>query len=138
MSRDPYVTDDLVVPSVNDSDLAVIFSGILATVADVHEFRFWFIGNTVRPKFKMDRVEQFERVSSEYAEHPVIAARQKHLVQFRNKQSSLRFFKSGNAAHPLASLQVDYLKGSIFQPRNEQALAFDIHIHVVETAFHIW
>jgi len=49
----------------------------------------------------------------------------------------LRFLKSGDAAHPFASLQVHHLKGAIFQPCNEQALALDIHIHVVETAFDI-
>jgi hypothetical protein len=49
----------------------------------------------------------------------------------------LGFLKSGNAAHPLASLQVYQLKRTVFQAGNEQALAFDVHIHVVKTAFDI-
>src|ERR1700693_1991197 len=85
----------------------------------------------------MHRIEKLERVPSKYAEHPVVAACQKQLIQFRNEQCSLGFLKPGNAAHPLASLQVYHLKRTVFQAGNEQALAFDVHIHVVKTAFDI-
>jgi hypothetical protein len=49
----------------------------------------------------------------------------------------LRFLESGYASYPLPGVNVYDLKSTVFQARNEQALALDIHIHVVETAFDI-
>src|SRR5260370_9360720 len=85
----------------------------------------------------MDRIEKFQRVPSKYAEHPVIAACQKQLIQSRDEQCSLRFLESGNAAYPLPGVYVYDLESTVFQARNEQPLALDIHIHVVEPAFDI-
>src|SRR5437588_4671586 len=137
MSNNSYITDDLVVLGIDDSDFSVVLSRVLAPVADVNELRLGFIDHAVRSQFKMDRIEKFERVPSEYSEHTVIAACQKQLIQFRHEQCPLCFLKSWDAAHPLASLQVHHLKGAIFQPRNKQAFTFDIHIHVVKAAFNI-
>src|SRR6267154_6371308 len=137
MSHNLYVPDDLVVLDIDDSHFSVIFSSIFTAISDVNKFRLRFIDQAVRSWFEMDRIEEFQRVPSKYAEHPVIAACQEQLIQFRDEQCSLRFLKSGDAADPLASLQVHHLKGGVFQPRNEQAFTFDIHIHVVETPFDI-
>src|SRR6266849_996807 len=137
MSHDLYVTDDLVDLGIDDSDFSVVLFRVLAPVTDVNELRLGFIDQVVRSQFKMDRIEKFERVPSEYSEHAVIAACQKQLIQFRHEQCSLCFLKSGDTAYPLASLQVHHLKGAIFQPRNKQAFTFDIHIHVVKAAFNI-
>src|SRR5712691_10526406 len=105
MSHDLYVTDDLVVLGIDDSDSSVVFSSVFTPIADVNKLRLRFIDHAVRSWFEMDRIEKFERVPSKYAEHPVIAACQEQLVQFRDEQCSLRFLKSGDAADPLTSLQ---------------------------------
>src|SRR5882762_3422092 len=137
MSHNLYVPDDLVVLDIDDSDFSVIFSSIFTAISDVNKFRLRFIDQAVRSWFEMDRIEEYQRVPSKYAEHPVIAACQKQFIQFRNEQRSLGFLESGDAAHPLASLQVHHFKSAIFQPGNKQVFTFDIHIHVVKTAFDI-
>src|ERR1700687_4698799 len=137
MSQDLYATDDLVVLGIDDFDFSVVFSSILAAISDVHEFGLRFIDHAVRSGLKVNRIEKFQRIPSKDAEHPVIATCQKQPVQLRNEQCSLRFLKSGDADHPLASVYVYDLKRTVFQARHEQALAFNIYIHVVETAFDI-
>ena len=37
MSHDSYVTDELVVPRVDDSDFSVVLSRVLAAIADVYQ-----------------------------------------------------------------------------------------------------
>src|SRR5712672_2714199 len=101
MSHDLYVTDNLVVLGIDDSDFSVFLPGVLAAIADINELRLRFIDHPVRSWFKMDRIQKLERVPSKYAEHPVIAACQEQLIQCRNEQRSLGFLEPGNAAHPL-------------------------------------
>src|SRR5258708_2888461 len=132
MSHNLYVTDDLVVLGIDDSDFSVVFSSVSTAISDVNKLRLRFIDHAVRSWLEMDRIEEFQRVPSKYAEHPVIAACQEQLIQFRDEQCSLCLLKSGDAAHPLASLQVLHLKGAIFQPRQETAFTLDIHINVDE------
>src|SRR5438309_7056527 len=135
MSHNSYVTDEPVVPRVDDSDFSVVLSRVLAAIADINKLRLRFIDHAVRPRLKLDRIEKFERVSSKNPEHPVIAACQEQLVEFRDEQGPLRLLESGDTAYPLSSLQIHHLKRSIFQARHEQSLALDVHIHVVKTAF---
>src|SRR6266700_7019013 len=137
MSRDSYVTDELVVPRVDDSDFSVVLSRVLAAIADVNQLRLWFVNHSVRSGLKVDRIEKFERVTSKDPEHPVIAACEKQLVEFRNNQGALRLLESRNTTYPLAGLQIHHFKRAVFQPCNEQTLAFDIHIHMVKAAFNI-
>jgi len=80
MRRDLYVTDDLVALGIDDSDFSVVFSSVLAAIADVNELGLWLVDYAVWSRFKMDRIEKFQRAPSKYAEHPVIAARQKQLI----------------------------------------------------------
>src|SRR6266436_4899823 len=129
MGDDSYVTDELVSPRVDDSDFSVVLFRVLTAIADVNQLRIWFVNHSVRSGLKVDRIEKFERVSSQDPEHPVIAACYKQLVEFRNDQGALRLLESRNTTYPLAGLQIHHFNRAIFQPCNEQTLAFDIHIH---------
>src|SRR6266436_1860001 len=137
MSHDFNVTGELVVPRVDDSHFSVVLSRVLAAVADVHKLGLRFVNHAVRSRFKVDRIEKFERVASKYSDHPVIPACHEQLIKFRNVQDPLRLLEAGNAAHPLTALYIDHLQRAILQPRNEQALTLDIHIHMVKAAFDI-
>src|SRR6266851_9213906 len=137
MSHNSYVTDELVVPRVDDSDFSVVFSRVLAAIANVNKLGLRFVDHAVRSRLKVDRIEKFERVTSKDPEHPVIAACYKQLVEFRNDQDPLRLLESRNTTYPLAGLQINHFKRAIFQPCNEQTLAFDIPIHMVKAAFNI-
>src|SRR5258705_8979857 len=109
MSGDLYGSNSFVFACVDDSNFAVVFSGVFASVADVYKLRMRFEDDAVRSHVKVDRIEKFERVRSKDPDHSVVPACHKQLVEIWKVQDPLRLLESGDAAHPLACLQIQYL-----------------------------
>src|SRR5712671_5973459 len=132
------VADVFVILRVDNSDFSVVLSSVLTTVADIDQLGIWFVDNSVGPRIKLDRIEQLKRVPSKHADHCVVAACQKQLVELRDVRCALRLLESGNAPRPFSRSQIHDFKGAILQPGQKKTLALDVDLHVIETAFHIW
>src|ERR1019366_2948486 len=67
-------------------------------------------------------------------QHSIVTAGYKNLFQLRDVQDALWLLESRNALGPFTGLKIHHLERSIFQSGNKQALAFHVHIHVVEAS----
>src|SRR5258708_39993417 len=104
------IADMLVRFSLDDSDFAVVLTGILTAVSYIQKLAVGIVSDPVGTEFQLDRIQQVESVAAEYAEHPVISASHEHLIERPNIRHALRFLKTGNAFHPFASLQIDHFE----------------------------
>src|SRR6266853_4259688 len=131
------IADMFVRFSVDDPDFAVVLTGILTAVSYIQKLAVGVVSNPVGTEFQLDRIQQLESVTAEYAHHAVVSASHKHFIEGTNMRDTLRFLKTGNAFQPFASLQIDHFKRAILEPRHKKPLALNIHIHVINAAFDV-
>src|SRR5437588_596421 len=113
MSSHPDLADMLGALRVNDSYFAIVFSCILAAITNIDQLGVGIVDDAVGPGVEVDRSDGLERVSLKYSDHSVIAACQKCLVKFWDKQDTLWFLESWQAPHPLRGFQVNHFKCAI-------------------------
>src|SRR6266404_2874914 len=100
------IADMLVRFSLDDSDFAVVLTGILTAVSYIQKLAVGIVSDPVGTEFQLDRIQQLESVTAEYADHPVVATGHEHFIEGRNARDTLRFLKTGNTFQPFASLQI--------------------------------
>src|ERR1700730_8615259 len=106
MSGDLNVADTFVHFRVNNGDFSKFLARILPAVTHIQKLCLWIVDNAVWTQIQLDGVNEFEGITTEDTEHPIIAAGYKYLVQCRNVGDALRLLEPGDAASPFPSLQV--------------------------------
>jgi hypothetical protein len=68
------VTDAHFIPCIDDSNFSVILTRILPAISDINELGVGLVDHAVGTRFKLDRVEKIQRVSSDNPDHGVVSA----------------------------------------------------------------
>src|SRR5712672_2964359 len=132
------IADMLVRFSLDDSDFAVVLTGIPTAVSYIQKLAVGIVSDPVGTEFQLDRIQQLESVTAEYAEHTVVSAGHEHFIERTNVRDTLRFLETGNAFQPFASPQIDHFQRAILEARHKEPLAFDIYVDVVNAALNVW
>src|SRR5215472_2928051 len=107
------IPNTFIIPCIDDSDFSVVLTSVLASISDIDEFAARFVDYAVGTRFKLDGVEKLKGVALKDPQHCIVSAGYEQLIELWNEQGSLRLLKSGNAAHPLASLQIHDLQCAV-------------------------
>src|ERR1700693_197947 len=137
MSCNLDVANFCVTFGTNERYFTVVFSRVLAAIPDVENLRMRIIRDTIGAQFQLDGINKFESVAAKNAEHSVVPARDKKLVERRHVRNALRFLETRNTSNPLPCPEADSLDGSVLQSRYEKALTFNIDVEVIESTLHV-
>src|SRR5579863_10106256 len=85
---------------INERYFSVVFSRVLADIPDVEDLRMWIIRETIGAQFQLDGIHEFESVGAKSADHSVIPARDKKLVEQRHVRNALGFLETWNTSNP--------------------------------------
>src|SRR5215469_11817195 len=104
MGRHSDIPNVLVILGVDDSNFSIVLSSISAAIPDINKLGMWLVNDAVRTRFKLDGVEQVQRVPLENPQQGVISARDEQFIELGNKQHALGLFESGDTVYPLPGL----------------------------------